>query len=173
MADGDPAAAHASLCAVGYEQRTSIVPVFPIDVIDEIPLARIALAAGDVELAEVAAAQADRRAQLNPGVATIVATAAHVRGLLTSNIEELERAVDLFATGPRPIVRGYALEDLGVAHAAPARSMPRSRRSTARWSCLRRPAPPGTRAVCEAACATTGSADASSRASAPRPAGRR
>ena len=117
MADGDPAAAHASLCAVGYEQRTSIVPVFPIDVIDEIPLARIALAAGDDELAEVAAAQADRRAQLNPGVATIVATAAHVRGLLTSNIEELERAVELFATGPRPIVRGYALEDLGVAHA--------------------------------------------------------
>jgi len=115
MADGDPAAAHASLCAVGYEQRTSIVPMFPIDVIDEIPLARIALAAGDVELAEVAAAQANRRAQLNPGVATIVATAAHVRGLLTSNIEELERAVELFATGPRPIVRGYALEDLGVA----------------------------------------------------------
>ena len=117
MADGDPAAAHASLCAVGYEQRTSIVPVFPIDVIDEIPLVRIALAAGDDELAQVAAAQADRRAQLNPGVATIVATAAHVRGLLTSNIEELERAVELFATGPRPIVRGYALEDLGVAHA--------------------------------------------------------
>ena len=117
MADGDPAAAHASLCAVGYEQRTSIVPVFPIDVIDEIPLVRIALAAGDDELAQVAAAQADRRAQLNPRVATILATAAHVRGLLTSNIEELKRAVELFATGPRPIVRGYALEDLGVAHA--------------------------------------------------------
>ena len=112
-----PAAAHASLCALGEEERTSILPLFPIDVTDEIPLARIALAAGDDELAEVAAAQADRRAQLNPGVATIVATAAHVRGLLTSNIEELERAVELFATGPRPIVRGYALEDLGVAHA--------------------------------------------------------
>ena len=51
MADGDPGAAHASLCAVGDEQRTSIVPVFPIDVIDEIPLVRIALAAGDDELA--------------------------------------------------------------------------------------------------------------------------
>ena len=104
MATGDPAAAHASLCALGEEQRTSILPVFPIDVTDEIPLVRIALAAGDDELAEVAAAQAERRAQLNPGVATIVATAAHVRGLLTSNIEEFERAVDLFATGPRPIV---------------------------------------------------------------------
>ncbi len=118
MADGDPVAAHASLCAVGHEQRTSVVPVFPIDVIDEIPLVRIALAAGDDELAGVAAAQAERRAQLNPGVATIVATAAHVRGLLTGNIEELERAVKLFATGPRLIVRGYALEDLGAAHAA-------------------------------------------------------
>ena len=117
MATGDPGAAHASLCALGEEQRTSILPLFPIDVTDEIPLARIALAAGDDELAEVAAAQADRRAQLNPGVATIVATAAHVRGLVTSNIEELERAVELFATGPRPIVRGYALEDLGVARA--------------------------------------------------------
>ena len=73
MATGDPGAAHASLCALGEEQRTSILPVFPIDVTDEIPLVRIALAAGDDELAEVAAAQAERRAQLNPGVATIVA----------------------------------------------------------------------------------------------------
>ena len=125
MAAGDPAAAHASLCALGEDQRTAILPLFPIDVTDEIPLVRIALAAGDDELAQVAAAQADRRAQLNPRVATIVATAAHVRGLLTSNIEDLERAVDLFATGPRPLARAYALEDLGVARAAlPARSTP-------------------------------------------------
>ena len=161
------------LCALGEDQRTAILPLFPIDVTDETPLVRIALAAGDDELAEVAAAQADRRAQLNPRVATIVATAAHVRGLLTSNIEELERAVALFATGPRPLARAYALEDLGVARARAARSTPRSRRSTARWSCMRRPAPAGTRAACEAASATTASADASSRASAPRPAGRR
>jgi DNA-binding CsgD family transcriptional regulator len=117
MAGGDPAAAHASLCLLGEDQRTAILPLFPIDVTDEIPLARIALAAGDEELAQVAAAQADRRAQRNPGVATIVATAAHVSGLLTSSIEELERAAELFAAAPRPIVRGYALEDLGVARA--------------------------------------------------------
>ncbi len=117
MATGDPAAAHASLCALGEDQRSAIVPLFPVDVTDEIPLVRIALAAGDDELAEVAAAQADRRAQQNPRVATIVATAAHVRGLLTSNIDDLERAVDLFATAPRPLTRGYALEDLGVARA--------------------------------------------------------
>jgi DNA-binding CsgD family transcriptional regulator len=117
MATGDPGAAHAWLCALGEDERTAILPLFPIDVTDETPLVRIALAAGDGELAEVAAAQADRRAQRNPRVATIVATAAHVRGLLTSKIEDLERAVELFATGPRPIARAYALEDLGVARA--------------------------------------------------------
>jgi DNA-binding CsgD family transcriptional regulator len=115
MAAGDPVAAHASLCLFGEDQRTAILPLFPIDVTDEIPLVRIALAAGDDELAEIAVGQAERRAQLNPRVATIVATAAHVRGLLTSNIEELERAANLFATGPRLILRAYALEDLGVA----------------------------------------------------------
>jgi len=115
MGAGDLGAAHASLCALGEDQRTAILPLFPIDVTDEIPLVRIALAAGDDELVEVAADHADRRAQRNPRVATIVATAAHVRGLLTSNIDELERAVDLFATGPRRIVRAHALEDLGVA----------------------------------------------------------
>jgi DNA-binding CsgD family transcriptional regulator len=117
MVHDDRAAAHAALCTLGEDQRTTIVPLFPIDVTDEIPLARIALAAGDDELARVATAQADRRAEQNPGVATIVATAAHVRGLLTSNIEELERAVDLFATAPRPLTRAYALEDLGVVRA--------------------------------------------------------
>ena len=117
MAAGDPAAAHTWLCSLGEDQRTSILPLFPIDVTDEIPLVRIALAAGDHELAEVAATQAAQRARHNPGVATIVATAAHARGLLTSNIEQLERAVDLFATGPRPLARAYALEDLGVARA--------------------------------------------------------
>jgi DNA-binding CsgD family transcriptional regulator len=117
MAAGDPEAAHRWLCTLGEDQRTAILPLFPIDVTDEIPLARIALAVGDDELAGVAAAQAERRARLNPGVATIAATAAHVRGLLTSNIEDLERAVELFAAGPRPIVRGYALEDLSVARA--------------------------------------------------------
>jgi len=117
MAAGDPGAAHARLCALGKDQRTAILPLFPIDVTDEPQLVRIALAAGDDELAAVTAAQADRRARLNPRVATIVATAAHARGLLTGNIEDLERAVDLFATGPRPLARASALEDLGVAWA--------------------------------------------------------
>ena len=51
MATGDPAAAHAWLCALGEDQRTAILPLFPVDVTDETPLVRIALAAGDDELA--------------------------------------------------------------------------------------------------------------------------
>ena len=117
MATGDPGAAHAWLCTLGEDQRTAILPLFPVDVTDEPQLVRIALAAGDSELAEVAATQADRRAALNPRVATIVATAAHARGLLTSNVDDLERAAGLFATGPRPLARASAVEDLGVARA--------------------------------------------------------
>jgi DNA-binding CsgD family transcriptional regulator len=117
MTSGDLQAAHHCLCMLGEDQRIAILPLFPIDVTDEIPLVRIALAVGDDELAQIAATQAERRAHLNPRVATITATSAHVRGLLTSSIGELERAVDLFATAPRPLARAYALEDLGVARA--------------------------------------------------------
>ena len=118
MGAGDLLASHRCLCALGEDQRTAILPLFPIDVTDEIPLTRIALAAGDTELAQLAAAQATRRAELNPNVATIVATAAYVRGLLTSSIEEFQTAATLFAKGPRMLTRAYALEDLGVAHGA-------------------------------------------------------
>jgi DNA-binding CsgD family transcriptional regulator len=117
MASGDAPAAHGWLCALGKEQRTSILPVFPADVTDEPQLVRIALAADDPELAESAAAQAERRAQLNPDVGTIAAIAAHARGLVTGNVDILECAVGLFATGPRPLARASALEDLGVARA--------------------------------------------------------
>ena len=174
MATGDPGAAHASLCALGEEERTSILPVFPIDVTDEIPLVRIALAAGDVELAEVAAAQAERRAQLNPGVATIVATAAHVRGLLTSSIAEFERAVDT--------LRDRAATDRArLRTRGPRRRTCRRRRGRCRDRGVRRCAGPvcgGRRRLGRGPCARspraiTASAGASSRASAPRPAGRR
>ena len=117
MASGDPEAAHGWLCALGDDQRTAILPLFPVDVTDEPQLVRIALATGDGELAEVAVAQAERRAQHNPSVATIVATAAHARGLLRANIDDLRCAVGLFSTGPRPLARASALEDLGVARA--------------------------------------------------------
>ena len=118
MAAGDARGRARWLCALGEDQRTAILPLFPLDVTDEIPLVRIALAVGDDELAPRSRrpGRAPRRAQSRRS-RTIVATAAHVRGLLTSNIDELERAAELFATGPRPIARAYALEDLGVARA--------------------------------------------------------
>jgi len=114
MAAGDTPGAHAWLCTFGEEQRTSILPLFPPDVTDESHLVRIAIAADDHELAASAVAASERRAELNPGVRTIAATAAHARGLLSDDEQELARAVELFDDGPRPLALASALEDLGV-----------------------------------------------------------
>jgi len=116
MAAGDPIGARAWLCAFGEEERTSILPAFPPDVTDEPHLVRIALAAQDEELAASAVAAAERRSQLNPGVRTIAASAAHARGLLRDNEQELTRAAELFADGTRPLPLASALEDIGSAH---------------------------------------------------------
>jgi DNA-binding CsgD family transcriptional regulator len=120
MADGDPAGAREWLCSFGEQERASVLPLYPIDVTDEVQLVRIALAAKDLELAETAVAAAHRRAQRNPGVRTVAATAAHASGLLTGSTAELGRAVELFEEGPRPLALASALEDLGVTagHAA-------------------------------------------------------
>jgi DNA-binding CsgD family transcriptional regulator len=123
MAAGDSAGARTCLCALGEPQRTSILPLFPVDVTDETQLVRIALGAGDRALAENAVAVAHRRAQLNPDVSTIAGSAAHARALLTGDHEELERAVKLFEHSPRPLALASALEDLGVA--AVRRSAPK------------------------------------------------
>jgi DNA-binding CsgD family transcriptional regulator len=55
-----------------------------------------------------------RRSELNPGVASIAATAAHVRGLLEQSHADLREAVDLFERSPRRLELAAALEDLGV-----------------------------------------------------------
>jgi DNA-binding CsgD family transcriptional regulator len=114
MADGDALAARAWLCALGEDERKTILPLFPPDLTDEPHLIRIALASEDRELAASAVETAERRAELNPGVRTIAATAAHARGLLDGNEDDLERAVELFADGPRPLALASALEDLGA-----------------------------------------------------------
>jgi DNA-binding CsgD family transcriptional regulator len=120
MAAGDPEAARAQLCALGERERMTILPLFPADVTDEPQLVRIALASGDAELAETAVALAERRAERNPQVATIVATAAHARGLLERDGEALARAAELFAGGPRRLARASALEDAGPVEALDA-----------------------------------------------------
>jgi DNA-binding CsgD family transcriptional regulator len=77
-------------------------------------LARVALAARDDELAQLALSNSRRRAELNPGIASIAATAAHVRGLLERSQADLREAVDLFERTPRRLELAAALEDLGV-----------------------------------------------------------
>jgi DNA-binding CsgD family transcriptional regulator len=114
MADGDPAGAHRWLCALGEDERMSILPLFPMDVADEPRLVHIALAAQDHELAVHAAASARRRSALNPGIRSLAAAAAHANGLLTHSHQSLAEAVELFEGGPRPLTLASALEDLGV-----------------------------------------------------------
>jgi DNA-binding CsgD family transcriptional regulator len=76
-------------------------------------LVRIAVAAGDEELAEHTIEQAEHRCELNPGVVSFKAAVAHARGLWRSSAYHLATAVSLFETGPRPLATASALEDLG------------------------------------------------------------
>ena len=66
QAAGDPAQARRWLTALGEEERLSFFPLFPLDPADEPQLVRIALACGDQELAESAAAAAELRARDQP-----------------------------------------------------------------------------------------------------------
>jgi DNA-binding CsgD family transcriptional regulator/tetratricopeptide (TPR) repeat protein len=118
MWEGDAAAALAHLCALGGDKRLSIVPLFPLDVTDEVLLARIAVAAGDARLATSAAAAAGERARLNPGVASIAGAAAHAEGLVLDDTDHLAAAVKWFEQAPRPLALASALEDAGKALAA-------------------------------------------------------
>jgi DNA-binding CsgD family transcriptional regulator len=115
MAEGDAARAHRWLCALGKDERTSIVPLFPMDVADEARLVQIALAVEDHELGMAAAAAAQRRLKLNPGIRSLAAATAHVSGLLNHSPLDLAEAVELYDGGPRPLALALALEDLGVA----------------------------------------------------------
>ena len=68
LGSSDPgAAARAHLCALGETERLTIVPLCPMDAIDEVPLVRIAMAAGDGELATSAVATARERLSAEPG----------------------------------------------------------------------------------------------------------
>src|SRR5216684_6589782 len=82
MATGDAEAAQGWLRAPTGPDGRAILPRFPLDIADEVLLARIALATQDDALAQLALFTSRRRAELNPGTDSIAATAAHVRGLL-------------------------------------------------------------------------------------------
>ena len=114
MAEGDAEAARGWLRAPTEPDGRAILPRFPLDIADEVLLARIALATHDDELAQLALLNSRRRSELNPGIASIAATASHVRGLLEPSQAELREAVDLFERVPRRLELASALEDLGV-----------------------------------------------------------
>jgi DNA-binding CsgD family transcriptional regulator len=115
-ADGDPRQAHEWLCAMGEQERRTVLRRLWMDMADEPQMVRIALAAGDRELAESAVADANRRTELCPGVPSLAAIAAHAEGLLDRDTDKLSEAVRLFKRSPRSLALAGAYEDLGLAH---------------------------------------------------------
>lgn len=114
-ADGEPQEAHRWLCALGRPQRVYLLSRLWPDTADETQMVRIADAVGDRELAESAAADAIRRAELCPGVTSLAAIAAHASGLLNRDTNKLSEAVSLFERTPRSLALAAAWEDLGLA----------------------------------------------------------
>jgi DNA-binding CsgD family transcriptional regulator/tetratricopeptide (TPR) repeat protein len=118
MASDDSDQAHRWLSKLGETERLSLFPLFPMEAADDPVLVRMALAAGDVEFAKAVAGLAARRHELNPAVPSIAAAAAHARGLLNNSAQDLEQAVAILLTCPRPLALAAALEDLGCARLA-------------------------------------------------------
>ena len=122
QAGGDPAQARRWLTAQGETERLSLFPLFPLDPADDPQLVRIALASGDRELADSAAAGAQRRAEINPAAPGFLASAVHARGLLTGDPSLLAQAVTIFEAGQRRLALASALEDLAMAQIRAGRS---------------------------------------------------
>ena len=118
MTAGDPDQAHRWLCALGETERLSLFPLFPMEAADDALLVRMALAAGDAELAKAVTGLAARRHELNPGVPSVAGAAAHTRGLFNRARPDLEQAAEILAPGPRPLALAAVLEDLGDARLA-------------------------------------------------------
>jgi DNA-binding CsgD family transcriptional regulator len=113
-ADGQAGLAHKWLRSGGEEERLAILPLFPMEIGDEIRLIHIALAVDDRKLAIRARDGAALRAQRNRGVRSLAAVAAHASGLVDRSLANLQTAVELFESGPRPLDYANALEDLAL-----------------------------------------------------------
>ena len=113
MSQGNADEARDWLGACGHANRLQLFPLFPFEVEDDPQLVRVAAAVGDGKLAERTIEHAERRCELNPGIVSFQAAAAHARGLWQGSEHDLQAAVSLFATGPRPLATASALEDLG------------------------------------------------------------
>ena len=115
QAADDPAQARRWLTALDEKEGLSLFPIFPLDPADDPQLVRIALAGGDRKLAESATADAERRAEINPGIPAVLASAVHARGLLAGDSGLLAQAVSILQAGQRRLALASALEDLAVA----------------------------------------------------------
>ena len=85
----------------------------PLDVTDEVDLVRIAISVQDTDLADAAARSARDRADVNPGVFSIVGTFAHIQGLMHDDAGAFAEAIAHFERAPRPLALASALEDAG------------------------------------------------------------
>jgi DNA-binding CsgD family transcriptional regulator len=147
MSLGKAHEAHDWLCARGHDNRLKLFPLFPFEIADDPQLVRIAVTAGDEELAEHTIEQAEHRCELNPGVGSFKAAVAHARGLWRSSTHDMQTAASLFAAGPRPLATASALEDLGRLQASEGatddaiasldRALAISARVGARWDAAR------------------------------------
>lgn len=113
MARHDAAGVRSAFALLGEQARESVLPLLARDTCDEPQLVRAALLTRDDALADDAVATAERRAAVNPEVPTLVAAAAHARGLRGGDADELGAAVAGFEGGARPLALASALEDLG------------------------------------------------------------
>jgi DNA-binding CsgD family transcriptional regulator len=121
MARSDAEGAHSVLAGLGDDGVETVLPLYPMDVTDPPQLVRIAMAAGQDALARATSAVAGERALINPAVASIRGAAAHCRGLLEGDADELTAAVELLTRSPRPLALASALEDAGSALVAAGR----------------------------------------------------
>jgi ATP/maltotriose-dependent transcriptional regulator MalT len=82
-------------------------------------LVRLALRAGDLDVARATAQAARELAGRNPAVASLAGAARHATGLLDGDPRDLHAAVAHFEQSPRPLALASAMEDAAmVEHAA-------------------------------------------------------
>ncbi|WP_331530391.1 AAA family ATPase [Pseudonocardia sp.] len=78
-------------------------------------MVRLAVRGGATEQARALALGVRTLAESNHSVASLVAAATHVEGLVSGDPAMLTRAVDLYRYSPRPLALATALEDAGAA----------------------------------------------------------
>ena len=122
LASGELDRARSRLGDLGADASPTVLPLQMLSVMDHAMVVRTALHVGCPEIASLVGAAASQRANQNPGAASIVAAAAHSRGLLERDAEALAEAADLLARTPRRLARAFVLEDHGALLTAQGRS---------------------------------------------------